>query len=85
MKISQIANSAETLLFRTRRGKIDPGEAENGLKTACHEIAYFCKTLEIQTRRGEIDPGETENGTKTPSHENFENREFGRNSFISDP
>ena len=52
MKISKVANSAETLLFRTRRGEIDPGEQENCFKT--------------------------------PRHENFENREFGRNSFISD-
>ena len=27
----------ETPLFRTRRGEIDPGEAENGLKTLRHE------------------------------------------------
>ena len=36
--ISKIANSAETRLFRTRRGEIDPGESENGLKTPRHEI-----------------------------------------------
>ena len=45
---------------RTHRGEIEPGEAENGLKTTCHEIVYFCKTLEIRTRRGEIDPADSE-------------------------
>ena len=32
MKIRKIANSVETLFFSTRRGEIDPGEAENCLK-----------------------------------------------------
>ena len=60
MKISKIPNSAETRLFRTHRGKIDPGEAENSVKTACHENRDFCKTLEIRTRRGKIDPADFE-------------------------
>ena len=59
MKISKIANSAETRLFRTRRGEIDPGESESSLKTACHENRDFCKSLEIRTRRGEIDPADS--------------------------
>ena len=60
MKISKIANSAETRLFHTRRGEIDPGEAENGIKTVCYENRDFCKILEIRTRRGEIDPADSE-------------------------
>ena len=53
MKISKIANSAETRLFRTSRGEIDPGEAESGLKMDRHENRDFCKSLEIRIRRGE--------------------------------
>ena len=42
-------------------------------------------TLHIRTRMMEIDPGQAENGIKTSRHENFKNREFGKNSFISNP
>ena len=45
MKFSKITNSAQTRLFQTRRGEIDPGEAGNDLKTARHEIVHFSKTL----------------------------------------
>ena len=60
MQILKIPNSAETRLFRTRRGEIVPGEAENGFQTASHENRNFCKSLEIRTRRGEIDPADSE-------------------------
>ena len=30
-------NSVKSRSFRTRRGEIDPGESENGVKTVCHE------------------------------------------------
>ena len=53
-------NSAETHLFRTRWGEIDTGEAENSVRTACHENRDFRKILEIRTRRGEIDPADSE-------------------------
>ena len=56
MKISKIWNFEETLLFRTLRGKIDPGESESDVDSNFQKIENFAKKIESVEKKIGVEP-----------------------------